>query len=345
MVAILEAFHFSVEDKHEGIAEESDDTDNEGDQPLEENQGHSLQFKIRDAVKDRLLPSLLRCLEHRDEIEDERRIPIAIGIASVVLHLPDGIREEQASKLLLVVSPMFRSKAQSTRDLARETLYRIAIILGPNFLPSIIRHLREALLRGPHLHILAFVVHSLLVHVTSSEHSSHFTKLDACVTDAVHVSTEVIFGQSGKDLQSDTFKSSMKEVKSSTGKGMDTFAILAKYISPAASRELLLPLKAIMQETESAKTMHTVEELLRKMSSSLVGNTNFSPADILVFCHTLISQNAQFFQQSMQLTKRKGRRKGVNDAIVQLKRKVDTEHDHYAHNSWRYVKASTYRTV
>ena len=171
--------------------------------------------------------------------------------------------------------------------------------------------------------------------MTSAEHSSTFGKLDNCVSDAVYVSAEVIFGQSGKDVQSDTFRTQMKEVKNSSSKGMDTFTILAKHITPAASKELLLPLKAIMQETESAKTMQAVEEVLRRMSSGFISNTNFSPADILAFCHTLISQNARFFQESVQTRKRKPKGKISEDAIVQTKRQVDIEHNHYAHNSWR----------
>ena len=105
---------------------------------------------------------------------------------------------------------------------------------------------------------MAFVAHAILVHVTSAEHSSTFGKLDNCVSDAVYVSAEVIFGQSGKDVQSDTFRTQMKEVKNTSSKGMDTFAILAKHITPTALKSYFF-LKAIMQKTEPAKTMQAVE--------------------------------------------------------------------------------------
>lgn len=337
LVAVLENFHFSLEDNHVDEAElgQGDSDDEAAVKEDVVQQALPADVKIRDAINDRLLPALLKHLEHRDGVEDENRIPIAVGVAFIAVRLPGNLREQQISRLLLILSPIFRSKAQSTRDMARGTLCRIAVVLGLTSLPAITRHLREALFRGPHLHILAFVVHALLTHVTSPEYLSTFNKLDNCVSDAVHVSAEVIFGRSGKDVQSDTFRSKMKEVKGSSSKGMDTFAVLAKYITPSASRELLLPLKAIMQETESAKTMQAVEEILRRISGGFIGNENFSSTDILMFCHTLISQNARFFQQNLQTKKRKTKGKKVEDAIVQLRRNAEVHQDHYSHNSWR----------
>ena len=90
-----------------------------------------------------------------------------------------------------------------------------------------------------------------------------------------------------------------------------------------------------MQETESVKKMQAVEEILHRMSSGFIGNGNFSSTDILMFCHTLISQNARLFQQKLQMKKRKSKGKEVNNVVVQLKRNDEVDQDHYAHNSWR----------
>ena len=239
LVAVLENFQFSLEDGHvdeAGLGHEDSDDQGAVQEDLIQ-QALPVDVKIRDAVNDRLFPALLKHLEHRDEVEDENRIPIAIGAAFITVRLPEKLREQQITRLLLILSAIFRSKAQSTRDMARDTLCRIPVVLGPTSLSAIIRHLREALFRGLHLHVLASVAHALLIHVTSSEHSSLFSKLDSCVSDAVHISAEVVFGQSGKDVQSATFRTRVKEVGGSSSKGMDTFAVLAKYITPGASRE------------------------------------------------------------------------------------------------------------
>lgn len=343
LVSILDNFHFSLDDTVVDIP------DSNGDEGVEEDVGEgegeggvvpaSATTKVYETVNNRLLPSLLKHLEKRDELEESNRIPIAAGIAKVAMHLPESSRDIQVPRLLTVLAQVFRSKSQETRSLTRETYCRIAITLGPAYLREMIKQLREALLRGPHLHVLAFVTHSLLVHVTSPEHVKEFDKLDECVPDVAHISAEVIFGKSGKDVESEGFKTKMKEVRGSSSKGMDSFAILAKHVTPSAFSSLLLPIKAIMQETESVKMMQLVDEVLRRMAVGVNTNSHFGPPEVLAFCHTLITQNARFFQESAISRKRKTKK--VNDAEVQIKRKIEVEDNHYAHNSWRSVLLSS----
>ncbi|KAL5498462.1 UTP20 [Sanghuangporus vaninii] len=332
LVSVLGNFHFAMGDTFAEEVEEDGEGDDVG--PIE-TKAPSVTMKIHDAVINRLLPTLLKHLEQRDELEDTNRIPLAIGITKVSLHLPEASRDIQVSRLLTILSQVFRSKSQETRDVTRETLCRIAIMLGPSYLPVIIRQLREALIRGPHLHVLAYVTHAVLVHVTRPENVAVFDTLDGCVPDVVHVSSEVVFGESKKDVESEGFKTKMKEVKGSSSKGIDSFAILARYITPSATSSLLLPIKGILQETESVKMMQAVEEVLRRMAVGLNANKHFGAPELLVFCHTLIGQNARFFQQSTKVQKRKAKK--INDANVLLKRKIEPENDHYTHNSWRFV--------
>ncbi|KAH8110477.1 hypothetical protein DFH11DRAFT_1547369 [Phellopilus nigrolimitatus] len=324
LVSVLDNFHFSLEDTFVEEQEPEGLDDTQGVDPAKP----SVSTKIHDAVNNRLLPTLLKHLEQRDELEETNRIPIAVGIANVALYLPESSRNLQIPK-------SFVAGPKKLGILRARHFCRIAVNLGPSYLSLVIRLLRGALLRGPHLHVLAFVIHALLVHVTSSEHVAKFDRLDDCVADVVHVSAEVVFGQSGKDIDNEGFKTKMKEVRGSSSKGMNSFAILAKHISPSSTGNLLLPIKAIMQETESAKTMLIVDEVLRRMSVGLNANTSFGPAELLTFCHTLISQNARFFQQTVRVQKRKSKK--VNDTVVQTKRNVEAESDHYSHNSWRFV--------
>lgn len=290
--------------------------------------------RIADAVNGRLLPSLLRHLERRDENEDTLRIPISIGIINVAKHLSEADREPQILRLLTILSQVFRSRSQETRDLARDTFARIAVILGSKYLPIMLRELRAALLRGPHLHVLAYVTHALLVHITNSDNVASFKNLDECVADVAHISAEVIFGEPGKDTKSEGFKTKMREVRSSTSKGLDSFAIIAKHITPSKISGLLVPLRKIMRETEALKVMQQVDEVLRRISSGLNSNEYLVPAELLVLCHTLISQNSKFLQQG---AKRVIKRKVKGDAIVQNKRNVVEEADHWTTNSFRLV--------
>ncbi|KIP04981.1 hypothetical protein PHLGIDRAFT_170606 [Phlebiopsis gigantea 11061_1 CR5-6] len=339
LVALLDNFHFSMdivvsnEDIQEPTSVDAEDAVEETENKPSGQQ--KKQAHIAEVVSSRLLPNLIHHLEKRDENEDSLRIPIAIGIVQVAMHLPPAARETQATRLLTILSQVFRSKSQDTRDLARETLCKIAIILGPSYLPLILRELRGALLRGPHLHILAFVVHALLVHVTSGDHAATFAQLDECVNDVAHVSAEVIFGESGKDVQSEDFKTKMREVRSSASRGLNSFAIIAKHVTPPKISSVLVPVRNILQQTETLKVMQQVEDLLRRIAGGLNANLYLTPKDLLVLCHTLISQNAKFLKQVPKAAPANKRAKG--DAVTELKKHMVVEADHYANNSFRFV--------
>lgn len=76
--------------------------------------------------------------------------------------------------------------------------------------------------------MLAYIVHALLAHVTSGDHVEAFGMLDDCVNDVSYISAEVIFRESGKDVQAEDFRTKMWEVRSLSSKGLDSFAIVAK---------------------------------------------------------------------------------------------------------------------
>ncbi|EGO26080.1 hypothetical protein SERLADRAFT_367707 [Serpula lacrymans var. lacrymans S7.9] len=340
LVAILESFHFPMDEvlPESTPGAEDDNELNEDVNTVEQRfPPTKVNFKkIEDAVNLRLLPGLLQYLEKRDETEDTLRIPISIGIVNVAKHLPQTSREPQICKLLTVLSQVLRSRSQETRDLTRDTLCRIIVLLGPTYLPLLLREMRGALLRGPQLHVLAYVTHALLTHITNAEHITRFSNLDECVDDVAHISAEVVFGESGKDVQSDDFKTKMREVRSSSSKGLDSFSLMAKYITPLRISALLLPVRSIMQETESFKLMLQVEEVLRRIASGLNANNHFTPPELLVLCHTLISQNARFLQEAAPPNKSKAKAK-KDDAIVQMKRQSTVEVNHYVNNSFRFV--------
>jgi U3 small nucleolar RNA-associated protein 20 len=335
MVAILDSFHFPMDEiavpdsNGENNAVGSEDVDEEHKLP----EPALPSSRVSDAVNHRLLPALLRHLENRDEIEDTLRIPISIGIAKIALHLPEDIGRVQVTKLITVLSQAFRSKSSETRDITRDTLCKLSIVIGPSYISVILREMRGALARGPQLHVLAYVTHALLVHITKAENVETFGNLDDCVDDVAHISTEVIFGEPGKDVQSEGFKTKMREVRSSGSKGLDSLAIIAKFITPSKISSLLRPLRAVMQETEAVKVMLKVDDVLRRVSSALNSNEHLGPKELLVLCHTFISHNSKFQKQVVNADQKKKRAKG--NAIVELKRNPVISEDHYAVNSFR----------
>ncbi|KAG8220545.1 armadillo-type protein [Butyriboletus roseoflavus] len=332
LVAILENFHFPMEE----AVQEADAIVIADDEVLEGEEEKVTE--IQPPACRPLCGPLLGYLENRDENEDSLRIPVAVGIANVALHLPASAKEAQIGKLLTVLSQALRSRSQETRDLVRETMCRIAVALGPVYLPLALRELRAALLRGPQLHILAYVTHALLAYVTSPDRAdAAFDDLDGCIDDIAHVASEVVFGESGKDVQHEDFKTKMREVKGSVSKGLDCFALSARYVSPNRISALLLPLRSVMEVTNSARPMQQVDEVLRRIASGLNANARLDPPELLVLCHTLVSQNAKFLQEAeRKATSVKGRGR-KDDRIIQTKRKIVVDSDYYVHNSYRFV--------
>ncbi|KAF9038274.1 hypothetical protein BDZ89DRAFT_1061276 [Hymenopellis radicata] len=322
LVALLENFHFPMDME---ISPPEVQDDDEADVEMVPS---SVDSRVASAVNNRLLPDLLKFIESRDSTtEDTTRIPVAVGIIAVAKHLP-------LTRLLTVTSQVLRSRSQETRDLTRETMVQIAIALGPSYLHLMIQELRGALLRGPHLHILAYTTHALLTHVTSPEHASVFHTLDSCVAHVAHVAAEVIFGESGKDVQSEDFKTKMREVRGSSSKGFDSFAIMAKHITPPYLSALLVPLRSILHETASSKVLGLVDETLKRISSGLNLNQHLVSEQLLSVCHALISQNSQFLKEAPFRRKPKAKK---DDAIVQVKREATGANDHYANNSFRFI--------
>lgn len=336
IVAILDNFHFKMDTIVLGadqVVLEAEDEEGDEAERVAATETKT-RSHIAEVVNTRLLPSLLQHLERRDEAEEALRIPIAIGVAQVALHLPQQTRDPQISRLLTVLSQILRSKSQETRDLTREAFCRIAIAIGPSYLPTMFRELRAALARGPQLHVLAFVIHSILVHVTSGDHASTFHTLDDCVNDVSHVAAEVTFGESGKDVISEGFKTKMREVRGSASRGLDTFAILAKFVNPHKVSNMLLPVRNILHATETLRVMQQAEDLLRRIAGGLNANAHLIPKELLALCHTLISQNSRFLKEA-PVPQKSRKNKKRDDAIVQLKRKHGPESDHYANNSFR----------
>jgi U3 small nucleolar RNA-associated protein 20 len=339
LVALLDNFHFPMDEvlPTEPIVE---DIDGEGDVASSTEPSkvggvaQASTTRIADGVNIRLLPKLLAFLEkHEPDTENHTRVSISSGIVTVAKHLPPPAREAQITRLLTILSQMLRSRSQELRDLVQDSLNRIAVNLGASYLPIICRELRTILIRGPQLHVLAHVIHSLIIHVTTGDHAVSFPCLDSCINDVADVASEVIFGESGKDVQAEGFKTKMREVRGSSSRGLDSFTILAKHITPAKISSLLAPVKAIMHETAAISVMGLVDEVLKRITVGLNGNQHISPGDLLTLCNTLISQNAKFLRHIPSRRTNKPK----NDVVVQIKRQMTSSTDHYANNSFRYV--------
>ncbi|GAA5859644.1 hypothetical protein JCM8547_006176 [Rhodosporidiobolus lusitaniae] len=304
LVSILKSFHFDLE----------------------------AETQQRESTTGRLVPQLMAYLEKRvDDSDQEIRLPVAEGVNAVIQHIPGEAKLTQQAALLMTLSQALRSRDQHVRDLVRIILSNIVSSNGGDTLTRAVKELRKALARGPQLHVLAFTVHALLVRLVETPGTTDF---DDALHETVAVLDDDIFGAPNKDRQSQEFRSKTKFREVRSFKSLDSFQLLARVISPARISALLSPLRSIMTQTDSAKTIKDVEEVFKALAIGLTANTQLDPVGTLNLCHSLISQNANFLK-NVKTVRRSG--KAAPDYHVQLSREQAESRDYYAKNAHRFV--------
>lgn len=352
-LSILDNFHFAMDDRVDEAKDGADGAEEDADDALEdggsdgEAEANAVQLRAKataerqrivTSVTGKLLPSLMGYLEHHDrDTDDALRLPIAVGVVRVVECLPEGEKEIHLAKLLNILANVSRSKSQETRDLARDTLCKAAVVLGPARLPQLVREQRRALTRGPQLAVLATNVHSVLVRLIQDAQSSLDLLDSGVVSDIVDIASEDLFGHTGEDRETVEYKTKVRELRQS--KSLDTFEQLAKIVAPRRISAMLLPLKAILEQTEVPRAVKAVEDALRRMASGINANTHFRYDDFLNLCHSLISANASFLKPRKAAPRSA---KQQSQDLVLLKRKdvesgAGNKRDHFAANAFRFV--------
>ncbi|KAH7354590.1 HEAT repeat protein-like protein [Pyrenochaeta sp. MPI-SDFR-AT-0127] len=243
------------------------------------------QEKLTNDLINHFLPDLTNFLHKKDEATVSLRVPIAIAVAKVLLVLPPHEIETRLPAVLLDICYILKSRAQESRDMSRNTLSDIAVLMGPKYLGFIIKALRTALQRGYQLHVLSFTLHYILVKLTEQMKPGD---LDYCLADIVDIVMDDTFGITGQEKDAEEYISKMKEVKSS--KSFDSMDIIARSVTPAHIIKLVLPIKSLLVEKLNARMVQKIDELLRRIGLGVLQNPTINSRDILVFCYELIKE-------------------------------------------------------
>ncbi|KAK4948745.1 U3 snoRNP protein [Elasticomyces elasticus] len=238
---------------------------------------------IQNELRTQFIPKLAELVHYKDETEVSFRIPIAVTVIKLITMLPREEAQIAAAPVILDIAQILRSRTQEARDVARNALCQIVLLLDPSSLQFVLKELRTALTRGYQLHVLSFVMHAILVFITPS---TKLGELDYCVDDLVAVVMDDIFGAVGQEKNNEDYISSMKEVKSS--KSYDSMELLAKTISTQALSRLVVPIQTLLVGNMTTKQVRQVDELLRRLGMGLSQNPGASKRDLLLFAYQLI---------------------------------------------------------
>lgn len=243
------------------------------------------EAKLHSDITDGFLPPLVKHLHEKDESEVSYRVPVGVIVVKLMRILPDAQMAQRLAGVLTDICHILRSKAVEARDMARDTLVKIAVILGPSYFGFLLKELRSALTRGYQLHVLSYTMHSILVALMPQMTAGD---LDYCLPGIVMIIMDDIFGVIGQEKDAEGYTNQAKEIRSS--KSQDSMELAAKTASITRLIELVKPLQALLQQKVDLKMVRKIETLLTRISSGLVQNPAAQTRDTLVFCYEIIQE-------------------------------------------------------
>jgi U3 small nucleolar RNA-associated protein 20 len=130
------------------------------------------------------------------------RSPIALALTKLFQKLPFDVLLAKLPRLVLEVCTALRSKDSDCREIARETLAKMAASLGENHLALILKHLATILTEGYQLHVRSATLHSVLlslskvynVTVTSEVSNTNSLPFDQCIPAIMDLIMQDLFG-------------------------------------------------------------------------------------------------------------------------------------------------------
>ncbi|KAI1814376.1 armadillo-type protein [Poronia punctata] len=241
--------------------------------------------KFNDDVLTNILPPLLKHMHEKDETTVSSRVPVGIIVVKALKLLPEESLNQKIPGVLTDICHILRSKALESREMARDTLSKMTLLLGSPYLGFVLKELRGALTAGYQLHVLSYTMHTILVAVIP-----HFQPgdIDYCIDDVMSIIMDDIFGVVGQEKDAEEYTSKTKEVKSS--KSQDSMELIARTVSVNRLGELISPLRLLLQEKLDIKMVRKIDELLSRITSGLLGNPAAATRDTLIFCYEVVQQ-------------------------------------------------------
>lgn len=241
--------------------------------------------KLTDDIKNNYLPPLMKHLHEKDESEVSYRVPVGVIIVKLLKLLPTNEMSLRLAGVLSDISHILRSKADESRDMARDTLVKISLILGPEYFGFILRGLKSALTRGYQLHVLSYTMHSILLSVIPEFGQG---TIDYCIPSMVEVIMDDIFGVTGQEKDAEDYTTQTKEIKSS--KSQDSMELVSKTASITHLVDLIRPIQALLLQKVDLKMVRKIDTLLSRITTGLLHNPAAESRDTLIFCYEVVQE-------------------------------------------------------
>lgn len=249
---------------------------------------------ILNVVTSQILPQLYEYLKNSADSSDSNlgiRVPIALAYCRLVILLPQDSRKIELPRLLTTLAHIMKSRNQEVRDTTRETLKKIAKMIGGSFFYFIVKELVGALQNGYQQHILSYTIYSLIEAMIDEFQADDLT---LCMDHIVPVLFNEIFGLVSEEKEAEDFVKKMKETR--LRKSFDSVELLARVVSFEQLKQIINPLKVMMEQVNSTDFTAKASEVLRRTALGLSENRSTSILDTTIFIFQLVTGVGEFFE-------------------------------------------------
>eukprot|EP00898_Chlorokybus_atmophyticus_P007671 jgi/Chlat1/7905/Chrsp67S07348 len=293
--ALLDAFHFNENAKEDVDMHDVATTDNVNETRHHEDEGPEVVVPdyITAALKSKLFPELKKYVLEEGEQGTGVRVPIALATVKVLKLLPEAAMQAELPGVLQTVTNLMKSRMQSIRDTARETLASMATELGAPYLHYLVDVLKSSLTQGYQVHVLGYTLHAVLSKSIPAMESG---AIDYCLSDIVDMLMSDIMGSAAEEREVDAIAAKMKETKRC--RSFESFELVTRVTTFKTHFGVLLrPIKEHLDSTQSTRKIRDrVDEMLRHIARGLQTHAGLKPAELLVFIHSTVNDGLQLEQ-------------------------------------------------
>ncbi|KAL0280213.1 UNVERIFIED_CONTAM: hypothetical protein PYX00_001577 [Menopon gallinae] len=236
--------------------------------------------------KDDTHKSNIKSLGPDRDSEEVLRIPIAVTLVKLLQKISKKMLDDHLSGIIMRLCTFLKSKMESVRRVARETLEQIIASIGPKYLKVILGEMKAVLTKGFQLHVLVFTMHSVLHAVQSQLQAGDVDDnlqilLEACKND--------VFGQPSEEKDVKQILAKHKEVKST--KSYRLINLIAQHITEKCLTDLLMPIKNVLETSHSHKAITKCRECLRHTVLGLCANEFISSENLFIYIYGVTSES------------------------------------------------------
>eukprot|EP00127_Corallochytrium_limacisporum_P005483 Clim_evm31s206 gene=Clim_evmTU31s206 len=231
-----------------------------------------------------VIPRVSKFLVFRGKKDtSEVRPQVAASVTHLLITLPVGILQKYLNGVLNKVCHILRSPMQSVRDETRQTLVTMMLMLGPQYMPSLIDTLESSLNKGHWLHIRGFTLHAVL---SGMQEISEPGDYDDCIEKIIELIFFDIFGIVSEEKAVAQIGNKSKEAKKS--RGYDAMQLTMQRASKESLGKAITPVRNLLSEVGRTGEVRKVKEVLRVMTLGLQKNPALNEFDLLVLSYQLM---------------------------------------------------------